>query len=60
VDALFERQEKPLVYRMRDGRFYGTQIELGPRNKDYIVVRKGVKPGDTVALVFPPEQLIAR
>jgi RND family efflux transporter MFP subunit len=60
VDALFERQEKPLVYHMRNGRFYATPIELGPRNKDYIVVRKGVKQGENVALVFPPEQLIAR
>jgi RND family efflux transporter MFP subunit len=60
VDGLFERQEKPLVYRMSGGRFYPTPVELGPRNKDYLVIRKGVKRGDTVALVFPPEQLIAR
>jgi multidrug efflux pump subunit AcrA (membrane-fusion protein) len=59
VDAQFERQEKPLVYVKRGELFYPTPIELGPRNKDYMVVRKGVKPGDTVALVLP-EQLLAQ
>jgi HlyD family secretion protein len=60
VDALFERQEKALVYRMHNGKFDPTPIEMGPRNKDYVVVRKGVKKGDTIALVFPPEQMISR
>ncbi len=60
VYALFTRREKPLVYRMQGGKFYATPVVPGPRNKDYVVIRKGVKPGDTIALVFPPEKLIVR
>jgi multidrug efflux pump subunit AcrA (membrane-fusion protein) len=59
VDALYQRQEQQFVYRMRDGKFHFTPVETGPRNKDYVVIKKGVKPGDTVSIVFPPEPLIA-
>jgi HlyD family secretion protein len=60
VDALFERREKPLVYRMRGAGFAATPVRLGPRNKDYAVVQNGVGPGDTIALVLPPEKMILR
>jgi multidrug efflux pump subunit AcrA (membrane-fusion protein) len=60
VDALFERHGKPFVYRMRERRFVPTRVETGPRNKDNVTIKKGVNPGDALALVFPPEEFIVR
>jgi RND family efflux transporter MFP subunit len=58
--ALFTRREKPIVYRLRAGKFAAVSVETGARNKDYVVIRRGVNAGDTVALVVPPQKLISQ
>jgi RND family efflux transporter MFP subunit len=60
VDALFERRGEPFVYRLRNGRCVPTRVETGPRNKDNVIIKKGVNPGDSLALVVPAEEFIAR
>lgn len=58
--ALFTRREKPIVYRFRAGKFEAVPVATGARNKDYVIIRRGINAGDTVALVPPPQKLIAR
>jgi RND family efflux transporter MFP subunit len=60
VDALFERQGHPFVYRLRGKHFVPTPVKTGRRNKDNVIITQGLKPGDALALVVPPEEVIAR
>jgi multidrug efflux pump subunit AcrA (membrane-fusion protein) len=50
LECVFDRDQKKLVYVLRKGNFVPVEVELGPRNDDVVVVRKGLRPGDRVAL----------
>ena len=50
LECVFDRDQRKLVYVLRKGNFVPVEVELGPRNDDVVVVRKGLRPGDRVAL----------
>jgi HlyD family secretion protein len=50
LECVFDQDEKKIVYLQRKGRFEAVEVELGPQNATRIVVKKGLKPGDRVAL----------
>jgi hypothetical protein len=43
------------VVIQRGEHFYNQLVEVGPQNEEDIIVLKGVKEGDMVALVDPAE-----
>ena len=55
VRASFVQAGKPAVYVQRGENFTMRQIEVGKRNESDIVVLKGLKAGETVALENPIE-----
>lgn len=48
VEAVLTRQERPLVFRVEDGRAQWTHVRLGERSGDLVEVTEGISPGDTV------------
>lgn len=53
LDAIFERDGRTVVYRLIDGQTEETEVALGKRNDNYVVVEEGLKPDDRVALHDP-------
>ncbi len=54
IEAVFEDNGVPVVY-VRQGGFKRREIEVGKRNDTHIVVKRGLKGGEEVALVKPAE-----
>ncbi len=53
LDAIFERDGRTVVYRLIDGQTEETEVALGKRNDNYVVVEEGLKPDDRVTLHDP-------
>lgn len=53
LDAIFERDGRTVVYRLIDGQTEETEVALGKRNENYVVVEAGLSPDDRVALHDP-------
>jgi HlyD family secretion protein len=53
--ASFLNKGKPAVWLQKGDQFVLQQIEVGKRNENDIVVLKGLKPGDTIAMEDPKE-----
>lgn len=51
--AIFDRDGKRIVYRLNDGKFEPVEVELGSASVGAIVVKKGLEPGDEIALRDP-------
>jgi HlyD family secretion protein len=51
--AVFEQDGKKIVYVRRGGGFEPAEVTLGPSSMGRVVLEKGIKPGDEVALVDP-------
>lgn len=49
VSAVADRNGVAVVTLIRDGRAYGTEIEIGVRTSDLVQIATGVAPGDVVA-----------
>jgi RND family efflux transporter MFP subunit len=54
--AIFEKQGKKLVYCKRNGKFVPVAIEIGSSSAGRVVVTKGLKNGDEIALRDPTEE----
>ena len=54
--AIFEKQGKKLVYCKRGGKFVPVVIEIGSSSAGRVVVTKGLKNGDEIALRDPTEE----
>jgi RND family efflux transporter MFP subunit len=54
--AIFEKQGKKLVYRKHGSSFDPVPIEIGSSTAGRVVVTKGLKAGDEVALRDPTEE----
>jgi RND family efflux transporter MFP subunit len=54
--AIFEKQGKKLVYCKRGGKFVPVAIEIGSSSAGRVVVTKGLKNGDEIALRDPTEE----
>jgi len=50
LECVFEREERKVVYVQRNGRFGAVEVDLGPQNEDMVVVTRGLKAGDRIAL----------
>jgi len=54
--AIFEKQGKKLVYKKNGSKFEPVSIEIGSSSAGRVVVTKGVKQGDVIALRDPTEE----
>ena len=50
LECVFEKDERQIVYVRRGTDFVSVEVELGPRNDERVVIKKGLKGGDEVAL----------
>jgi HlyD family secretion protein len=53
VEAVFEKDGRSICYVLERGRLRPREVVLGPSNQDFVVVEKGLGPGDRVALRDP-------
>jgi len=53
VNGSFQKAGRLVAYLLRSGRFEERVIEVSRRNKEQLVIAKGLKPGDRVALKDP-------
>ena len=58
LEALFRQNDRPVAYLQQGTRFQTVPLDVATQNKDKVVVRKGLRPGDRIALVPPPAALI--
>ena len=58
LEALFHQQNHPVAYLQSGARFRAVPLRVDAQNKDKIVVRKGLRPGQRIALVPPPSALL--
>ncbi len=53
LDAIFEKDGRTVVYRLVGGQTEETEVALGKRNDNYVVIENGLAPDDRVALHDP-------
>jgi HlyD family secretion protein len=53
VQASFQKSGQAVAYVWKDSKFQERVIEIGRRNRDRILVAKGLQPGERVALKDP-------
>jgi HlyD family secretion protein len=53
VEAVFEKDGHSICYALERGRLRPREVVLGPSNQDFVVVEKGLRRGDRVALRDP-------
>jgi HlyD family secretion protein len=53
LESVFEKDGKAIVYKMVGSSPTPTEIEVGPKNSNSIVVKRGLNPGDKVTLRDP-------
>jgi HlyD family secretion protein len=53
VEAVFEKDGRSICYALEGGRLRPREVVLGPSNQDFVVVEKGLRRGDRVALRDP-------
>ena len=53
LDAIFEKEGKTVVYRMNNGSPEETEVKLGKKNADYVIIEEGLEPEDRIALRDP-------
>jgi HlyD family secretion protein len=51
--AIFDKDGKRVVYRLRDGRFEAVEVSIGHNSLARVVVEKGLDAGDRIALRDP-------
>ena len=58
LESLFHENDHPIAYLQVGAFFRRVPLVVGTRNKDKIVVSRGLRPGQRIALVPPPTALI--
>jgi HlyD family secretion protein len=53
LQAVFEREGRSVCYLVRRGRLQAQDVVTGPSNQDFVVIEKGLREGDRVALRDP-------
>ena len=53
IDAVFEKDGRRLCYVLEGRRLRAREVLLGPSNADYVVVERGLRPEERVALRDP-------
>ena len=50
LECVFDRDDRKVVQVRRGSRFEEVEVQLGPKNEDAVVVTKGLKGGEEIAL----------
>jgi HlyD family secretion protein len=53
LQAVFEREGRSVCYVVRRGRLQAQDVVTGPSNQDFVVIDKGLREGDRIALRDP-------
>ena len=53
LDAVFEKEGKTLVYRLKDGKAEEREVKLGKKNENYVIVEEGLTADDRITLRDP-------
>lgn len=53
LEAVHNEGDSYVAYKSSGGGFEKTEVEIGPTNSDFVVIKKGLKKGDKVALINP-------
>ena len=53
---MFEKNGKKLVYRRERGKFVAVPVDIASSSAGRVVVTRGLKDGDEIALVDPTEK----
>jgi HlyD family secretion protein len=53
LQAVFEREGRNVCYVVRRGRLQAQDVVTGPSNQDFVVIDRGLREGDRVALRDP-------
>lgn len=59
-DALFQHEGAPVVYKLDDGEFVETRVEVQRRGKEQSIIASGIASGDRIATRRPPADLLRR
>ncbi|MFA6958526.1 MAG: HlyD family efflux transporter periplasmic adaptor subunit [Thermoanaerobaculia bacterium] len=59
-NALFERKGKRVVFRRDGSKFVPVEVTLGSASPGKVIVEKGLKAGDVIALADPEQEKEAR
>ncbi len=60
VDAVFQRDGAPIVYRLDGSKFVETPVTIRKRGREQAIVDRGVAPGDRVATRRPSPDMTRR
>ena len=60
AEAIFQKDGRPVVYRLNGSKFDETSIEIVRRGREQAAVGAGVEPGDKLAIRRPEPELIRR
>jgi len=60
AEAIFQKDGRPVVYRLNGSKFDETSIDIVRRGREQAAVSDGVKPGDKLAVRRPEPDLIRR
>jgi len=60
AETIFQKDGRPVVYRLNGSKFDETSIEIVRRGREQAAVSDGVKPGDKLAVRRPEAELIRR
>jgi HlyD family secretion protein len=53
LDAVFEKDGKTIVYRIKNGKPEPLEVKLGKKNDNHVIIEEGLAPDDRVALRDP-------
>jgi multidrug efflux pump subunit AcrA (membrane-fusion protein) len=57
-EAVFQRDGRPVVYRLRGSMFDEQRIDVSRRGREQVAIASGVTPGDKLATRRPePDQI---
>jgi multidrug efflux pump subunit AcrA (membrane-fusion protein) len=60
AEAVFQRDGRPVVYRLNGAIFDEERIEISRRGREQVAITSGVKPGDKLATRRPETAQIRR
>jgi RND family efflux transporter MFP subunit len=53
LEAIFEKDSKTILYKISSKSTQPVEVTLGKKNSDFVIIEKGLNPGDIVALKNP-------
>jgi multidrug efflux pump subunit AcrA (membrane-fusion protein) len=60
VEAIFQQDGAPNVYRLVGSEFIATRVEVKRRGREQAILAAGVEPGDHIATRRPTPEMIRR